>query len=128
MSDDNSDKEIDATIAGQHVRAKGYRLIDLIWLPLVAGVGYTVITLYNHEASAQAEKKVLSETLKESNKSVSEALKEQNAIFLQAIKDLTAEQKKATVQITIGNCMNSPAMRNRNDAREECRRIVRDDR
>ena len=31
------EKEVDVEVAGQKFRAKNYRLIDLIWLPLVLG-------------------------------------------------------------------------------------------
>ena len=87
----------------------------------------------HHEVNAQNQKTELAQTLKESNKAIAEALKEPTAAqkerdnaFIQAQKDVTQELKRATVQITIGNCMNEQAMKGRSDAREACRRIIRD--
>lgn len=127
MSDDDN-KEVDLTVAGQHVRAKGYRLIDLIWLPMVLGVAYISLTIYQHEATAQTEKQAIAAQMKESNKAMVDALKENNVITVQAIKELTVEQKKATGAIKEVACLNDPALRNRSDARDFCKRITRDDR
>ncbi len=127
MAEDDA-KEVDLTVAGQHVRAKGYRLIDLIWLPLVLGVAYICLTLYNHEATAQTEKQAIAAQMKESNKAMVEALKESNVVTVQAIKELTTEQKKSTSAIREVACLNDPALRNRPDARDFCKRLTRDDR
>ena len=129
MDDDQTQsREVDFEVAGQKIRAKGYRLIDLIWLPMVFGVGYTALTLYNHEATAQTEKQIIAVQMKESNKAMVDALKESNVITVNAIKELTIEQKKATNAIKEIACLSDPAMKNRQDAREFCKRMSRDDR
>ena len=122
------DKEVEAEIAGQKFRAKNYRLIDLIWLPLVLGVAYIALTLYQHEASAQSEKAMIANTLKESNHTIAEALKESNKVTAEAIKQNTQEIRRATSKLTEIACISDPAMKNRQDAREFCKRISRDDR
>ena len=128
MANDENGKEVDLEVAGQKIRAKGYRLLDLIWLPLVLGVAYTCLTLYNHEATAQQEKQSIAVQLKESNKAMVDALKESNMTTVNAIKELTTEQKKATNAIREVACLADPALKNRSDARDFCKRITRDDR
>ena len=125
---DESGQEIEATIAGQSVRAKGYRLIDLIWLPLVLGVGYTAMTVYNHSVEAKDEKVKIAKTLKESNESVAQALKDSNDNTAAAIKAMAMEQRKATNVLREMSCLLDPSMKNRPDARDFCKRITREDR
>ena len=123
-----SGQEVDLTVAGQHVRAKGYRLIDLIWLPMVLGVAYTCLTLYNHEATAQQEKQTIAAQMKESNKAMVDAVKESNIATVQAIKELATEQKKSTAALKETACLLDPAIRNRQDGREFCKRLTSNDR
>lgn len=128
-ADDTITKDTEVSATGPGGWGLKARNVDLrtfmLILTLISAAGAVAVG-WQHDVNAQTQKKELADTLEKSNKIIADALKEQNTHFLQALKELTTEQKKATVQITIGNCMNSPAMRNRNDAREECRRIVRD--
>ena len=128
MADENRDKEIELTIAGQHGRAKGYRLLDLIWLPMLLAVSYTAFTLYHHEATAQNVGKDVAASVREANKDVVNALKESNSATVKAIDALATEQKKSTIVMREMVCLSDPTMRNRSDAREFCKRISRDDR
>lgn len=137
MTDD--DKEIDLEIAGQKVRARGYRLIDLVWLPLVLGMAYCAMMAYQQEARAQVDKATLAKALKdsndnsaqvarESNTAVVNALKEANENTVRALDRLTTEQRKSTDGIREIACLSDPALRNRPDAREICKRLGRSDR
>ncbi len=128
MAEENGDKEIDATIAGQHVRAKGYRLADLAWPLLVVGVGYISLTLFNHEATAQQERQAVAQSLKESNAAIAVVLRESNQATVKALEAVVAEVKKSTAAIRESNCLLDPAIKNRQDGREFCKRITRDDR
>lgn len=65
---DDSGKELEVKIAGQEARAKGYKLLELIWLPILLCVVYTALSMYQHEANAQSDKQALAQTLKESEK------------------------------------------------------------
>lgn len=124
----DSDQELDVKIAGQEVRTKGYRLTDLIWLPMGLGIAYACMSLYNHEATAQSDKAMLANTLKESNGQIAQALKESNLRTAEAIERMAVEQKRATSAMREVACLSDPVMRNRSDAREFCKRMARDDR
>ena len=127
-NDSEDDKEIDVTIAGQHVRTKGYRQMDLIWLPLVMGVGYSAFGIYQHEATAQTETRTIAQSVKEANQEIVRQLKENNLQVVESMKTLTNEMKKSTAAQKETACLLNPAMKNRPDAREACRSILRDDR
>ena len=104
----------------------------LIFLAMLSALGAVGVGVH-HEVNAQSQKAELAQTLKESNKAIADALKEatiaqkeRDNSFIQTQKEVALELKKATIQITIGNCMNEQAMKGRSDAREACRRIIRD--
>jgi cell division protein YceG involved in septum cleavage len=82
--------------------------------------------LWDHHALAKDNDKSVAIVLKENNKIVADALKESSQNTIRAIERLTEEQKKSTSAIKEGNCLNDPTMKNRADAREFCKRIVRD--
>jgi hypothetical protein len=113
---------------GVGMRAKGYRLMDIAWIILGAAVIWGAWEQKSHAGDSAQQSAAIVKSINDANLAVVQSIKESNAATVKALEAFAAEQKKATLQITIGNCMNSPAMRNRNDAREECRRIVRDDR
>ena len=135
-ADDTITKDTEVSLTGPGGWGAKMRNVDLrtfmLILTLLAAIGAGAIG-WHHEVNAQTQKNELATTLKESNKAIADALKEATAAqkerdntFIQAVKELSTEQKKMTVQITIGNCMNEQAMKGRQDAREVCRRIVRD--
>ena len=123
MDEGEKKQEIDATIAGQHIRAKGYRLMDLLWIALFAGCGWWV---YQTNAQAQADKQNVAASVKEANIAVVDALKQSNAATVEAIKTLALEQKKSTSAMRETACLLDPALKNRQDAREFCKRMTRD--
>lgn len=116
------------------IRSKGYRLIDLIWLPMILGIAYTCLSLFQHEATAQQDKARIAATLeksnhdiagalKESNTAIVQALKESNSNTLQAIRELATEQRRATNAIKEVACLSDPAMKDNRNAREFCKRV-----
>lgn len=113
---------------GLKARAKGYRLIDLIWLPMVLGVGYLIMIHQGHAADTKEDKAAIAKALTESNTTIANALKESNAATVNAINGLMLEQRKSTDAIREIACLSDPAMRNRGDAREFCKRMSRDSR
>ena len=123
MDGEEKNQEIDATIAGQHIRAKGYRLMDLLWIAMFCGVGWWV---YQNNAQAQADKQNVAASVKEANIAVVDALKQSNAATVEAIKTLALEQKKSTQAMRETACLLDPALKNRQDAREFCKRMTRD--
>ena len=84
--------------------------------------------VWQHHAEAKDETKAVAAVLKESNKAIADALKENNAATVRAFEKMTEEQRKSTDAIREIACLSDPSMRNRNDAREFCKRISRDSR
>lgn len=135
---EESAQELDLEIGGQKMRARGYRMLDLLWFLLAIGVAYCSFTLWQREAQAQTEKAAIAKALVDSNSSVATALKESNAAMVGAIKEAnentvkalnanTAEQKRSTKALREMACLIDPAMQRRNDARDFCKRLARDD-
>lgn len=127
MTDDEA-KELDLTIAGQHVRTKGYRLLDLIWLPMVLGIAWICMTLYTHQTEAQTIANKVADVLEKSNANIARVLKESGDQHAQAVKEMAIEQKKATAVLQEMTCLLDPALKNRPDARQICERLVRNHR
>lgn len=132
--------DVSLKFAGQEVNVKNVKSLNTIATICTLIATCTIgVFIYFHEAGAQADKAQVANTLsksnsdiagalKDSNLAIVQALKESNANTLSAIKELTSEQKKSTNAIKVGNCLNDPSMKNRQDAREFCNRITRDDR
>lgn len=127
MSEESA-AEIDAEIAGQKLRAKGYRLVDLVWLPLMIAVAYTANGMYEHRAEAKDDAAKIATTLKDSNQNVAAALKDNNTSLTETLRAMTSEQKKGNAVMREMVCLSDPLMKNRGDAREFCKRMSRDDR
>lgn len=141
MSDgQESGADLSLKVAGQEINVKNVKSLNtaatLATLICVCVLG---VFVYFHEVGAQQDKARVAATLqrsnadiagalKESNQAIVQALKESNANTLGAIRDLTTEQRRAVTAIKEGNCLQDPAIRNRQDAREFCKRITRDDR
>lgn len=104
---------------------KGFRLTDLLWPALVLTLGYISLTLYTHAADSKLEKGELIQTLKESNKEVADALKASNSQTAEIIRQMALEQKRATDVLRELACLNDPALKGRQDARELCKRVTR---
>lgn len=112
-----TDNELEVDVAGQKVRARGYRLIDLVWLPMFLGIGWLIVIQQGHTADSKDEKIAMAQAAKEANQAV-----------VRALQELVAEQKRSTNAAKEVACLNDPVMRNRQDAREFCKRMARDDR
>lgn len=127
--------ELDLEVAGQKIRARGYRLIDLAWLPLAIAAMYSTFLLQQHEANSQTNVKTsvdanstVVNAMKENNKALVDALKESNQNTLSAIRELSAEQRKSTSAMKETACLLDPAVKDRRDGREFCKRMVLGDR
>lgn len=127
MAQEN-DQELDLEVGGQKIRTKGYRLIDLIWLPMILAMGYIGLLLQNHVAAAEKDGAVIAVAAKEANKALVDAIKESNSATVAALRDLTTEQRRSTNAIKEVACLSDPSMKNRGDARDFCKRMSRDDR
>ena len=119
MPDENGDKELDVTVAGQHVRAKGYRLGDLIALGAVCLMGYGVYALAQHKTETEQTMQSLTAAIKESSKAQVEAIN-------RFVDEQKKANEKANEHAAITNCLLAlpPDKRNR-EASDLCNRIVR---
>lgn len=128
MSDDKTQEgELEVKLpGGAGARAKGYRLVDLIWLPMVLGIGYISLTLYNHGVDAKDGATEIAKALEKSNLKVADALEKSNAKVVEALDRQSNEQRRATEAIKEGNCLNSLPQDRRINAAEICKRTARD--
>jgi hypothetical protein len=108
------------------LRTRGYRLMDLVCLISLGLMGWACTMLYNHNADAKDDSKSVAQVLKESNKEIAGALKEATRENAEAMKAFAVEQRRMTQAIRESNCLLDPAMRNRPDAREFCKRMAQD--
>lgn len=129
MAEDENGKslEVDGP-GGLKARMKGYKLQDIILVPMLLGIGYLVMVHHGHAADTKEEKAAVAKAITDSNATIANALKENNANTLQALRELAAEQRKSTDAVREIACLSDPAMRNRGDAREFCKRMSRDSR
>lgn len=141
---DSSTDERGADVAlkfmGNEVNVKNVKSLNTFaTIMSLVGTCCIGVFLYFHEATAQSQRSELAATLKESQKVIADTLKESNAQFIQSMKEDRAtaleaqravvnELKKGANASKETACLLDPAMKNRTDAREFCKRIVRDDR
>lgn len=138
--DDRPGADVGVKIMGNEVNIKNFKSLNtLATVATLCAVCAIGVFTYFHEVGAQQDKATVASTLQKSNADIAgalkestsamvHALKESNTNTLNALRELTTEQKKSTVAIREGNCLQDPAMRNRPDARDFCKRLTRDDR
>lgn len=121
--------------AGLGVRAKGYRLVDLLFIIGALGLVWGAWELKAHAGDSEKRDAAIVQSIKEGNAAFVQALKEagtqakeSNSATVKALQDVTTEQKKSTSAMREIACLSDPAMKNRPDAREFCRRMARDER
>ena len=124
MSEESGEIAIEGM--GGKLRARGYRLLDLVCLVSLGLMIYCSIVLFTHTAEAKDDNKGVAAALKESNAEVARALREVSKENTELFKAMAAEQRKMTQAITEGNCLADPVMKTRQDAREFCKRMARD--
>ncbi len=116
-------------IAGQEVNLRNVKSLNTIaTVCTLLGVCIIGVYLHFHEVNAQTEKAQVAATLQKSNvdiaailKEATQAQREQGQAIVKALERV--ERRAAEVA-----CLSDPTMKNRNDAREFCRRMSRDDR
>ena len=130
MSEENkTGADLGIKVMGNELNVKNVKSLNTIatvtTMMLVAMLG---VFLYFHEVQAREDKATLAGTLQQSNNITAEALKQSNKAITEALKELATEQRRSTNAMKEVACLNDPAMRNRGDARDFCKRIARDDR
>ena len=111
--------------AGVGVRAKGYRLMDVAWAMIAAGLAWGAWELKAHAGDAERQSQAVVKSITEANTAIVKALER----VADEQKEARIEQKKSTAAMNVVACLQDPAMKSVNNAREVCRRIIlRDDR
>lgn len=132
MTTDKSEQtgaDLNLKFAGQEVNLRNVKSLNTIaTLVTMLLVGTLGVFLYFHEVNAQHDKSTLASTLQQSNAIVADSLRQSNKAMTDALKELAAEQRRSTNAMKEVACLNDPAMRNRADARDFCRRMARDER
>lgn len=113
---------------GIGLRAKGYRLMDIAWVVLAAAVIYGAWELKAHAGDSAHQSAAIVKSINEANAAVVNSMKESNAATVKALQDMTTEQRKANATMREIACLSDPAVKNRTDAREFCRRMAGIDR
>ena len=102
---------------GVSLRAKGYRLVDLLFIIGALGLIWGAWELKTHAGDAARQ-----------GDAIVKSINDANAAPVKALQELAAEQKKSTNAMREIACLSDPAMRNRADARDFCKRMSRDER
>ena len=124
--EDTSAGEIAVTgPAGVGVRAKGYRIMDVAWVLIAAGLAWGAWELKAHAGDAERQSQAVVKSINEASDKMVKAMEK----MAEEQKESRIEQKKSTAAMNIVACLQDPAMRQVSNAREVCRRIImRDDR
>lgn len=142
MSDqeEKSGADLGIKVPGGEVNIKNVKSLNTIaTVTTMVMVGMLAVFLYYHEVNAQQDKAQVATTLQKSNtdiagilKEANQAQREQNAALVKAINDSNERTVNAISKLTSKSseiaCLSDPAMRNRVDARDLCKRLSRDDR
>lgn len=124
---DTGEVEVTAGPAGGTVRAKGYRLMDMVCLGGFIMMMATTYLVWEHKAQAGEGEKATAAILKESNKAFADAIKETTRDTNAVIKEMAQEQRRMTEVIRESNCLLAlPQDRRNANAAEICRRLARD--
>lgn len=109
---------------GLGLRTKGYRLMDIAWVIVGAGVIWGAWEQKSHAGDSTAQSAAIVKSINEANAAVVQSLKESNAQTVKALQELTAEQRQATNAMREVACLNDPALKNNPNASAICKRLV----
>ena len=112
---------------GLGIRAKGYRLMDLGMIIMSLGFAWGAWELKAHAGDSERQTTAIVKSINDANTAMVQSLKESNSATVKALQEMTKEQKHGTAAMREIACLTDPTMRNRQDAREFCRRISRDE-
>ena len=110
---------------GVSLRARGYRLVDLVFIIGACGLVWGAWELKAHAGDSEKQSAAIVKSINDGNAVMVQALKESNESTVKALKEMTLEQKRSTEAMREIACLSDPTMRNRPDARDFCRRMSR---
>ena len=125
MAEENGSGELDVTAPGGFgFRSKGYRVMDLVCLLTAAGMVAGAYYVRGYAAEYENNAKGIRESSDKVVKAVEEASKQNTDV----IKQMALEHRRSNDIMQEMACLLDPALKNRNDARDVCKRLVRSDR
>ena len=113
---------------GLGLRTKGYRLMDIAWILVAAGMVWSAWELKAHAGDSATQSAAIVKSINEANMAVVQSLKESNSATVKALEEMAKEQRRANATMREIACLSDPAMKNRADAREFCKRMSGGDR
>lgn len=120
---DNLDLQIPTPLGAIKAAGSSVLINTLVGMLTLFVAGWAAFTIGAHEAQAQASAARTADVLEKSNQRLLETLEKNTAATVKALERVADEQKKATAATKEIACLNDPAMRNRGDAREFCKRM-----
>ena len=124
---ENPDKDKELSVGGPggvSLRAKGYRLVDLLFVIVGGGVIWGALELRAHAADSGNQSAAIVKSINEASDKMVKALER----VADEQKATNAELRQVKNAQRETNCLQDPAMRNRPDAREVCKRLSGGDR
>lgn len=106
---------------GLGFRAKNYRVMDLVCLLTAAGV--IAVAYYNRSYAAEYEK--TAKAMEQNSEKIIQQLKENSDKNTEIQKQQTEVLRRLVDAMKESNCLSDPALKNRADAREICKRLNR---
>ena len=123
MNTEDTEKEVSVTLPGGFGgRAKGYRLMDIATVLLAVCFMYGAIEIRAHASDSEKQGAAIVKAITEANVPVVKAIER----LADEQRQSNVEQKRITATMKEIACLNDPAMRNRPDARDVCKRLTRD--
>ena len=128
MSEENG-ADVALKVAGQELNIRNVKSLNTV-ATLITMFAVCIIGVYIHfhEANAQSEKVQVAETLRKSNADIANILKEANAIQKEQAQAIVKALEKVERRAAEVACLSDPSMKNRQDARDFCRRMAMDSR
>lgn len=114
--------------AGVGLRTKGYRLMDIAWIIIACGMIWSAWELKAHAGDSAHQSAAIVKSINDANEAVVKSLKESNSATVKALEDMAKEQRRANATMREIACLSDPAMKNRADARDFCKRMSGTDR
>lgn len=120
----------EASIEGFGLKAKLANITSLppvntgLTFAALAGVVALLVGGYFHEAAAQKREEIATTKVAESNEKMAKVLQENNAAARESTAAIVSAIKSLAVETKLVGCLNDPAMRNRADAYEACKRLM----
>ena len=122
QQEDSAELQVSNPVLGS-IRTKGYRLMDIAWVGIACAIAYGAWELKAHAGDSAQQNAAIVKSITEANSAIVQALKEQQAVAKESNTATVRVLERLTMAQAEANCLLDPLMKNRNDAREFCKRV-----